>query len=132
MVNGLAATLSYAVEVLEVDHIIVCGHSHCGAMAALGNREKLDKLPDISRWLDYASETLELMKAAESKDVKMADPALETIQTNVLVQLKHLATYPSVQKAEAEEKLTLHGWVYEIENGRVSSFDPHKNVWAQL
>jgi carbonic anhydrase len=131
MPSGEAATLSYAVEVLKVEHIIVCGHSHCGAMAALGNREELDKLPDISRWLDFAQETLDLMEEAHLK-VDMEDPSLEQVQINVLVQLRHVASYPAVQKAEEENRLTLHGWVYEIENGAVWSFDPHRKIWLKL
>jgi carbonic anhydrase len=120
--SGEAATIEYAVRVLKVEHIVVCGHSHCGAMSALAEGVCLDQLPAMERWLSHAQPrrlrraVTEHMAAPERLDV--------TIRANVALQLDNLRSHPAVQEGLQAKTLTLHGWVYNIETGSVCDYDP--------
>jgi carbonic anhydrase len=113
--GGEAATVEYAVKVLGVPHIAVCGHTHCGAMAALRDPASASGLPAVARWLEHGRPALE-RSARFDRD---ADPLLETVGANVLTQLDHLRTYPCVAEAEAQGELELHAWVYDFGKGDV-------------
>jgi carbonic anhydrase len=108
-----AATVEYAVRVLGIRHIAVCGHTHCGAMAALRDPAGASTLPAVRRWLELGRPALERSVTVEGP----ADPLLETVAANVLTQLDHLRTHPSVAAAEARGELELHGWVYDFVEG---------------
>lgn len=113
--GGEAATIEYAVEVLRVRHIAVCGHTHCGAMAALRDPASARSLPAVQHWLEFGQPALEREVTLEGE----ADALLETVAANVLTQIDHLRTHPSVAAAEARGELELHGWVYDFVNGDV-------------
>jgi carbonic anhydrase len=121
--SGEAATIEYAVKVLKVEDIVVCGHSHCGAITGLLRPETLKDLPAVAEWLTHAERVRqEIVEHASSADPD--DDALTTaIKTNVLVQLDHLRTFPAVAEAEAAGELALHGWFYRFETGDVSALD---------
>ncbi|WP_328779810.1 carbonic anhydrase [Streptomyces canus] len=106
-----AATIEYAVEVLGVRDIVVCGHSHCGAVGALVRGDDLDAVPAVRDWLNHA--TPRPAGAAE-------DPAVaEGVQSHVLAQVLRLRSYPFIDRKLAEEQLTLHAWYYEVHTGAV-------------
>ncbi|MER6676992.1 carbonic anhydrase [Streptomyces sp. NPDC000983] len=106
-----AATIEYAVEVLGVRDIVVCGHSHCGAVGALVRGDDLDAVPAVRDWLAHA--TPRPAGAAE-------DPAVtEGVQSHVLTQLLRLRSYPFVERRLAEGRLTLRAWYYEVHTGAV-------------
>lgn len=109
--DGTAASIEYAVAVLGVQHIVVCGHSGCGAMAGLMAPESLDALPSVARWVVKSGAD------ATGTDID------SLIEDNVVVQLADLATYPSVRDALATGSVTLHGWVYDIASGVVRQHD---------
>ena len=121
--SGEAATIEYAVKVLKVEDIVVCGHSHCGAITGLLRPETLKDLPAVEQWLAYANkvrdEILEHPSVADSDD----DLLTAAIKSNVLVQLDHLRTYPDVALAESAGELALHGCFYRFETGDISAFD---------
>lgn len=112
--EGVAASIEYAVAVLGVTDIVVCGHSACGAMTALAEGHDLSALPTVAGWLRHADASV--ARAAES-----GVDAL--VRANVLAQLAGLATHPSVARALAARKVTLHGWVYDIPTGAVTRLD---------
>lgn len=117
--GGDAATLEYAVVALGVRDIVVCGHSHCGAMGGLMAPESLSALPGVASWLQHAHPTrARVESAAEGSDDR------DAVRANVRVQLEHLRSYPFVAEAEAAGKLTLHGWVYAFEHGEVFELTP--------
>lgn len=120
---GEAATVEYAINVLEVKDVIVCGHSHCGAMGALLAPETIEALPAVKAWLGHAEATRRIVN---DNYVDLDGPARlgATVQENVLVQLEHLRTHPSVATRLAAGSVRLHGWVYKLETGEVFSFDP--------
>ncbi|MFF7734696.1 MULTISPECIES: carbonic anhydrase [unclassified Streptomyces] len=112
---GEAATIEYALEVLGVQDIVVCGHSHCGAMGALKSGDDLSSLPGVDAWLRLARpELTSVLEAAPD------DPSLpEVSQGNVVNQLAALRSYPVVRQRLDEGRLRLHGWYYEVDTGFV-------------
>ncbi len=109
--DGTAASIEYAVAALGVAHIVVCGHSCCGAMTAVAQPELVDSLPSVARWLD------------RSGVVANGESLPELLEQNVLVQLDRLRTYPSVKAALDAGSIELHGWVYDIGSGQVRAYD---------
>ncbi len=109
--DGITASIEYAVTSLGVKDIVVCGHSACGAMTALAESHDLSGAPAVAAWLRHADASVARTVAGD--DV----PAL--VRQNVLAQLANLATHPSVAKASAQGKVTVHGWVFDIPTGRV-------------
>ncbi|MFK4101184.1 carbonic anhydrase [Streptomyces sp. NPDC019531] len=106
-----AATIEYAVEVLGVRDIVVCGHSHCGAVGALVRGDDLDAVPAVRDWLRHATPR----PAGAAEDPEVA----EGVQSHVLAQVLRLRSYPFIDKKLAEEQLTLHAWYYEVHTGGV-------------
>ncbi|WP_318200197.1 carbonic anhydrase [Streptomyces sp. SCL15-4] len=109
--DGITASIEYAVAALGVKDIVVCGHSACGAMTALAEGHDLGGAPAVATWLRHADASV--ARTAADGGV----PAL--VRQNVLAQLANLATHPSVAKALAQGKVTLHGWVFDIPTGRI-------------
>ena len=109
---SVEATIQYAVEVLKVKQIVVCGHSHCGAVSGLLNPESLESMPAIKNWVKRSEGVFD---RTGSREVEVG----EAIRENVVLQLEHLREYPYVAKAVGAGELTLHGWVYHFESGEV-------------
>lgn len=106
-----AATIEYAVEVLGIRDIVVCGHSHCGAVGALVRGDDLDAVPAVRDWLTNATP-----RPAGAPE----DPCVtEGVQSHVLAQVLRLRSYPFIDKKLAEDQLTLHAWYYEVHTGAV-------------
>lgn len=120
--NGEAAAVEFAIVGLGVKDIIVCGHSHCGAMAGLLDEEKTRNMPAVREWLRHAAATQRIMRENYSH---LSGQALltATAEENVLVQLEHLRTLPAVAAGLARGDLKLHGWMYKIETGEVFEYD---------
>ena len=129
--GGEGATIEYAVAALGVRDIIVCGHSHCGAMGGMLNPEGLDELPAVRQWLSHAESTRRIIKENYA-DLEGPERLTAAIKENVLVQLENLRTHPTVASRLAKGQLHLHGWVYEIETGKVYAFDPENGQFAPL
>jgi carbonic anhydrase len=130
--GGEAATIEYAVKALQVQEIVVCGHSHCGAITGVLRPELLRSLPRVEKWLTYA-ERLKQEIADQRLPVDGSDDVLTTaIKANVLVQLGHLRTYPEVAEAEQRGELTLHGCFYRFETGEVLAYDSTANKFASV
>lgn len=121
--GGETATIEYAVDVLGVSDVVVCGHSDCGAMRALLEPASAERLPEVQRWLRHAERTREIVEQ-NHRHLEGQRRLMATIQDNVLVQLEQLRTHPVVARAEAAGRLRLHGWVYRIEAGEVFAHDP--------
>lgn len=131
-IGGEAATIEYAVSVLNVRDIIICGHSRCGAMAAVVNDHGLEKLPAVRKYLRHADATKRII---EDNYTHVTDPQKLTmlaIEENVLVQLENLRTHPCVSSAMARGDLNLHGWVYKFETGQVFSYSGEQQQYIPL
>lgn len=126
-----SATIEYAVEVLDVVDIIVCGHSNCGAMSALLRKSDLAHLPAVVGWLHHAEVTRRILEQNHAKLPEEAKVAL-AIEQNVLVQIDHLRTHPSVASRIAAGRLSLHAWVYDIASGDVSEYNAERKRFVSL
>ena len=120
--GGEAATIELAVATLGVKDIILCGHTHCGAMKGLLEPEGLAEMPAVAAWLSHAETTRRIVRDNYSH---LAGELLVTaaVEENVLVQLENLRTLPAVASRLVKGDLHLHGWVYKIETGEVFAFD---------
>ncbi|MEU6098842.1 carbonic anhydrase [Streptomyces sp. NPDC047079] len=107
-----AATIEYAVEVLGVRDVVVCGHSHCGAVGALVRGDDLTAVPAVRDWLAHAAPE---PRASDTHDPAVAD----AVQNHVLAQLLRLRSYPCIEQRLAADRLRLHGWYYEVHTGVV-------------
>ena len=123
--GGVTASIEYAVAVLGIPDIVICGHSGCGAMTAvLRGAEQLEKLPAVARWLHYADAAREAVAEAYADGEATEETRLEAlVRENVLAQLDNILTHPVVAAAVERKQLRLHGWVYDIGSGRVDTYD---------
>lgn len=117
--SGEAGTIEYAVRALKINTIIICGHSHCGAMTGLMKPASLKELPAVSGWLNYARTTRETVEQLFSHVTDPAERLMKTVQVNVLRQMDNLLTHPSVREGVEAGNLQLHAWVYEFETGTI-------------
>lgn len=130
--GGEAATIEYAVAALQVKDVVVCGHSHCGAMGGLLNPESVSKMPAVRAYLDHAEATRRII-TENYADVEDPDKRLTlAVEENVLVQLENLRTHPAVAAALSRGELKLHGWVYKFETGEVFAFHPDRGQFLPL
>lgn len=120
--GGITASIEFAVEVLGVQHIVVCGHSDCGAMKGAMNPEAISHLTHVSNWLGHTAAAAARVKARHEGKL-CAEHLPEMTQENVIMQLKHLETHPSVSARLATGEIELHGWVYDIAKGTVVCYD---------
>jgi carbonic anhydrase len=113
--HGTAAAIEFAVLNLKVSRIVVCGHSHCGAIRAL-YEDISPEAVNLGAWLDLAREA--------ALPVRPSPEALRrTEQRSIALQLERLMDYPMVRRRVESGELTLHGWHYIIEEGEVQVFD---------
>lgn len=122
--GGEGATVEYAVHALGIEQIVVCGHSHCGAMKGLLQVGELeDKMPLVYDWLKHAEATRRLVK--DNYNDRSKEELLEImIAENVLTQIENLETYPVVRARLFQGKLKIYAWIYLIETGEVLAYDP--------
>lgn len=120
--GGEAATIEFAVAALGVKDVIICGHSHCGAMKGLLHPEAVESLPAVSSWLSHA-ETTRRIVLDNYQHLEGDRLVTATVEENVLVQLENLRTLPAVASRLVRGDLHLHGWVYKIETGEVFGYD---------
>ncbi len=120
MLGGVSAVIEYAVSMLKVKHVVICGHSDCGAMKALQHPESLEGLPIVKRWLYNAHAAEEVARSLAEKDERPSATLNRLTERNVLLQIQHLKTHPSVAGAIARGELTVSGWVYDIGEGHVN------------
>lgn len=125
-----ASAIEYAVDVLGLRDIAVCGHSNCGAMkASLAGRQSLaTKAPNLAAWLahaDAAHKRTEAVPAGLSREDALA-------HHNVMQQLEHVATYPSVKRLLPTGELRLHGLFFDISHAQVSLYEADKRAFVPL
>jgi carbonic anhydrase len=122
--GGTGASIEYALTLLNVEHVILCGHSFCGAMTALLDDSKISTVPPIiKQWITYA-ETTRAIIDVEANHLSEEERLHLCVERNIQVQMRHLKTFPSVATKLALGKLTLHGWFYHIETGEIDVYDP--------
>jgi carbonic anhydrase len=128
---GEAATIEYAVEVLNVQNIIICGHSQCGAMDALISRKGIDELPAVNAWCSHAEATRRIVQQKYA-NLPPQEKAVAAIEQNVLVQLNNLSTHPCVAARLATGEIQTFGWYYDIGTGTILQYDSAKGDFEAL
>jgi len=113
-----ASAIEYAVLLLKVRSVVVCGHSECGAMKAALARKPMPNTPNLAKWLHHSASAVFRLDQEGPLDPRL-NPCNQLSQLNVLVQLEHLATYPIVRERIADGSLHLSGWWFEIAKGEV-------------
>lgn len=131
MNGGVSTAIEYAVLALGVQHIIICGHSDCGAMRAVLNPDSLEKMPTVKAWLRHAEVAKTMVhENCNCADEKESMPILT--EENVIAQLQHLRTHPSVASRMANGHLFIHGWVYNIETSEIKAYDADQGRFLPL
>jgi carbonic anhydrase len=120
---GVAASIEFAVDVLGVSNVVICGHSDCGAIKSLLQPGLLRRHPAVGRWLEYGLPAVRRVAGDLGRTPGLEDlPALT--EANVLLQLEHLRTHPSVARRLGEGgSLRMFGWVFDIGTGQVRAYD---------
>ncbi len=129
--GGEDATIEYAVMVLNVKHIIVCGHSFCGAIRGLLEPEQIKDLPAVRSWLGHAEAT-RLIVREKYQHLDGEALQIQAARENAMMQIQNLQTHPSVALRLAQGKLELHAWMYHFETGEVLSYDPTTRTFLPL
>jgi carbonic anhydrase len=129
--GGVSATIEYAVVALNIEHIVVLGHSDCGAMKGILHPEHVTHMPAVASWLHHG-EIARLMVKENYPDLDEEGQLRAIIEENVIAQVEHLRSHPSVATRLARNKVTIHGWVYNIENGTLWAFDAEKGCFVRL
>lgn len=129
--GGVVAAIEYAVAVLGVKNIVICGHSDCGAMKAALNPVGLEeKVPTVAKWLKH-TDAARHVAAVRSHGHPEGELACMT-EENVVLQLDHLRTQPVVAARLASGSLRIHGWVYDIAHGEIRAFDTEQGKFVPL
>ena len=127
--TNVGAAIEYAVLRLNVEHIILCGHTDCSGIRSLDRASDWIREPHIARWIDYARPA---QTQIEASGLPEEERHLATVRTNVLLQLQNLRTYDPVRNGEKAGFLTLHGWVYHVERGIIEAYDSETSSWGAL
>lgn len=122
MLGATSAVVEYAVVALQVSHIVICGHTDCGAMKGLLHPDKVEGVPTVKKWLRNGDAALSVVRAGEPPEDEHA-LVDQLIEQNVLLQMNHLRTHPSVSGRLAQRNLEISGWVYDIAQGTVRIHD---------
>lgn len=118
---GVGAAIEFAVDGLKVNDVVICGHSHCGAMKALRNGVGHEH-PGLAEWLEHARPAQ--AKAFQHPHVGAGLPDEDRLsQLNVLAQIEHLRRHPSVRARLAAGSLRLHAWWFDLATAEVNAYD---------
>jgi len=125
--GGVTASIEFAVAALDVKHIVVCGHSDCGAMKGALNSSALTGLPHVQNWLEHSRGAVEAVRAKHGDN---PDSLKQVTEENVVQQMQHLRTHPAVLAKLATGDVDLHGWVYNIEHGSIVAYDTESDSFV--
>ncbi|NCP17788.1 MAG: carbonic anhydrase [Erythrobacter sp.] len=133
--GGMTASIEFASAALKVPNIVVCGHTECGAMKGAmdlhRDRSSLDTLPHVREWLGYSRAAVDIVDAL-GEGRSDAEKMRMLLEQNVILQLQHLRTHPTVALRLAQGEVELHGWVYDIATGKVDAYDPDQNRFVGI
>jgi len=122
--GGEGAAIEYAIHALGIEQVIICGHSNCGAMKGLLKLEKLrTEMPLVYEWLQHAESTRRLIQENYA-DMKGEELMAITMAENVVTQIENLKTYPVIRSKLHQNKMSIYGWIYDIETGEVLAYNP--------
>ena len=129
--SGEAATIEYALSVLQVKNIILCGHSHCGAIRAMLEGKLSDDIPSVRQWFTHTESVQRLFGKKKAAEITEDDVILGA-EENVILQLAHLRTHPAVAVGLSQGELNIYGWVYHLGQGKVYGLNPASGEFTSL
>jgi carbonic anhydrase len=123
--------MEFAVDVLGVKHIIICGHSNCGAIKSLLDPNDDAQVPRVTAWLRYAEAARRVATSLHERKLS-ADLLVTATEQNVITQLSNLRTYPEIAVRLSAKTLNLHGWYYDIATGRIDEYEEESGQFVPL
>jgi len=130
--HASAPGIEYAVTALKVSEIIICGHTHCGAIHSLYTEIDNPSLIHTKNWLSLGKKAKHFAVMALGKDAEEEKLLRLTEKLSVVSQIENLLTYPDVKKGVENDTLHIHGWVYDIESGEIEYYDPDAGKFKSL
>ncbi len=127
--DAAAAVLEFAVRDLAVEHTIVCGHTFCGGIEAALDQGSRNSTSHIARWVSWIQPAV---YQVEARGIAQEARWLETAKANVLQQCQNVKSYPVVGQALKEGRLTVHGWLFDLESGSLLAFDDESATWRPI
>jgi len=131
VLGGVSAAIEYAVEVLAVGHVIVCGHTHCGAIQAILEPERVGHLPFVSRWLAESARIPRII-AERYGHLEGEERVTAAVEENVLVQLENLRSFDFVRRRLDSGALKMSGWIFKILTGEIFDYEPVSGQFLRL
>jgi carbonic anhydrase len=129
--GGVASAIEYAVRVLEVENIIVCGHTGCGAIEALLHPERVAHLRYVPQWVEQSRDVPALI-AERYGHLGEAERLVAAVEENVLIQLENVRTFDFVAERLEKGTLKMNGWVFKIATGEIFDYDPVSGQFLRL
>ncbi len=122
------SAVEYAVLSLNVENIVVCGHSNCGGCYAAAHKHLLKNMPHVEKWIELIEPAVETAKNLfkENDELKLE---LLIEQLNIVNQIKNLLTYPFIKERFNEGKLNIYGWYFIIETGDIYNYNFEKGIF---
>lgn len=133
--HSTASGIEYAVSVLDVKNIIVCGHTHCGAIKAVHNLEPINQnkaLLHTRKWLTLAEEAKNSALAILGENAEKEELYRLTEKLSVISQIENLFTYPSLKSGVDSGEINIHGWMYDIASGEIEYYDPETSQFLSI
>jgi carbonic anhydrase len=130
--HSTAAGIEYAVTALEISEIIICGHTHCGAISSLYTEVEGKSFIHTKKWLTLGNKAKSLALLAVGKNAEKEELLRLTEKLSVVFQIEHLLTYPYVKQKVDAGTLHIHGWLYDIESGDIEYYDPDEHAFRSL
>ena len=127
------SAIEYAVNMLNVKNILICGHSNCGGCEALYfDDEKMKNLPNTRKWLELAKNVREKVLKIDGIETDFARREWLTEQLNIVEQLNHLMTFPYIREKYYKGEINLLGWYYIIETGEIFNYNSEKRAFEKI
>jgi len=130
--HSTASGIEYAVSVLNVKEIIICGHTHCGAIASLYADIDDKYLAHTKKWLSLGEKAKSLALLASNDTLKEEELLRLTEKLSVISQIENLLTYPAVKERVTRDEIHIHGWIYDIVSGNIEYYDPDSSKFHSL
>ncbi|NOX15537.1 MAG: carbonic anhydrase [Epsilonproteobacteria bacterium] len=133
--HGTAAAIEYAVSHLKVSNIIICGHSHCGAIKGVYERETLDmdSMAHLRKWLELGNRAKDMVdKMATKYNFSFDEKLKHTEQISVIFSMQNILTYPKVAQKVMDGTLSIRGWYYKIETGEILFYDEEEMDFLRI
>jgi carbonic anhydrase len=131
LVGGVSAGVEYAMLVLKVPLVIICGHTDCGVMKALLHPEKAQGMPGLQEWMRHAA-AVQHRVLRDHSDATEDEKLRLLAEYNVLSQIEHLKSHPSVHSRILKGEVEIRGWVYDIGDGSIRAADPESGRFAPI